>query len=72
MMEIPAIPAIDDPEFKEALSALVRSATVMRQIFMMTTAAGIDPKRLAREHGEVIANADRVIDAWCEHLGIEP
>ena len=70
-MEIPDVPSIDDPEFKQALSALVRSAAVMRRLFLMVTAAGIDPKRLARDHGEVIMNADHVIDTWCDHLGIE-
>lgn len=69
-MEIPDIPTIGDSEFRDALSALVRSASVMRKVFLMTTAGGIDHERLFKDHAEVIANADQVIDAWCEHMGI--
>ncbi|MBS7537759.1 hypothetical protein [Ancylobacter lacus] len=69
-MEIPDVPANEDPEFKAALSALVNSAMVMRRLFLMA-AVGSDPERLARKHADLIMNADGVIDAWRDHLGIE-
>lgn len=69
-MQIPEIPSNQDPEFYHALSALVESASIMRQVLLMTTAAGIDHKRLMTEHSETITNADMVIDAWRDHLGI--
>ncbi|CUI01881.1 hypothetical protein [Leisingera aquaemixtae] len=69
--DVPEIPAYGDPEFDEALSALVRSADVMRKTLMLIVGAKADPERVFREHGEVLMQSEAVIQAWATHMGIE-
>lgn len=70
-MDVPNIPANLDPEFAEALSALVRSADVMRKATLLIAGAGADPERVMRDHGQVLLQAEAVIEAWAQHMGIE-
>lgn len=71
-MDMPDIPSTDDPAIREALLALVNSAAVMRRALLLVTAAGADPKRVMRDHGELLVTAEQVITEWCAHMGIDP
>ena len=69
--ELPEIPPCGDPEFDAALSALAQSADVMRKAVLLITAAEADPKRVMRDHGETLVQAEAEIQAWASHLGID-
>ncbi|MEO1702350.1 MAG: hypothetical protein AAFR71_09890 [Pseudomonadota bacterium] len=69
-METPDIPEIGHPDFDAALSALVRSASVVRELLLMSITSDVDIKRLMARHSDLVMNADAVIDAWRDHLGI--
>lgn len=66
----PAIPPIEDPELLSAVSALARSACVMRTLFLMV-AEGKSAKGLLVKHDELTTMADVIIDKWRDHLGID-
>ena len=69
--ETPDIPAYGTPEFDEALSALVRSAGVLRKALLLIAGAGADPQRVLNDHGEVLMQAEAVVRAWSAHMGID-
>ena len=69
--DIPEIPAIGEPEFTEALSALVHSAAAMRKALMLIAGAGADPERVLRDHSAVLTQSEAVIQAWAAPMGIK-
>jgi len=69
-MDTPDIPGKYDPEFDDALSALVRSASTLRELLLMSVSSDADMKALMSRHSDLITNCDSVIDAWRDHLGI--
>ena len=69
-MQPPAIPAIDDDDLRAAVSALTRAACVMRALFLHA-AEGEPIKQLLEQHDEAATLAEKVIDRWREHLGID-
>lgn len=70
-MDIPDIPPNTDPEFRDALSALVNSAIVLRKTVILLAGTKADPERVMRDHGEVLLKVEAVISQWRDHLGIE-
>lgn len=69
-MEAPDIPYYEDPEFPEALTALVRSADFVSQIAVLLATTD-DREGVLRRHAETLSTADSVIQAWKEHVGID-
>jgi len=69
-MDIPEIPGKCDPEFDDALNSLVRSASSIRELLLMSLTSDTDMKALMLRHADLVTNCDKVIDAWREHLGI--
>ena len=69
-MQPPAIPAIEDDNLRDAVSALTRAACVMRALFLHA-AEGEPIKQLLEQHDEVATLADKIIDKWREHLGMD-
>lgn len=67
-MELLEIPAKDDPEFEEAISAVVNGADVFRTISGKMINEGADPKQLLEEHREVLAHAELAVLSWLSHL----
>jgi hypothetical protein len=65
--EIPAIPgALADP-----IHALTRAALLFRTVFGQLEEGTSLPEIFAA-HGPHLLMAERVIDTWCRHLGIDP
>lgn len=62
------IPAKDDPEFDEAVEALVMCANIFRGAFGKVAVQGVDPKRYLQEHMETFADAEFAILSWLKHL----
>lgn len=68
-MRVPPIPAIEDDDLLQAVSALTRAACVMRALFLHV-AEGESPVELLQQHDDVATLAEAVIEKWREHLGI--
>jgi hypothetical protein len=65
---LPAIPAIDDPILRDAVSALCHAAVVFQRCFAAVCEGG-SPEELLDEHGDLLRDAERVLGAWRDHLG---
>ena len=65
---LPTIPAIDDPILKDAVSSLCRAAGVFQQCFL-NVCEGTAPEALLDEHADLLLEAERVLEAWQDHLG---
>jgi hypothetical protein len=66
----PPIPLIPS-ELVDAVSALAHAAFIFRGIFVQIT-EGKSVDEIFAERGPYLVMAERVIDTWCEHLGIDP
>jgi hypothetical protein len=67
---VPAVPRFDDEELVTAVSALTRSAILMRTAFIQI-AAGVPVRDVVGNHGKTLLLADSVIDRWADFYGIE-
>ena len=65
----PPIPPIPD-ELVDAVSALANAAFLCRGVFVQV-AEGKPIDEIFAERGPYLIMAERVIDAWCKHLGID-
>jgi hypothetical protein len=70
-MNIPHVPAKDDPEFEDALFALVQSASTIREFLMMSIMGETDMKEFMLRHSDLVLNCDTVLEAWRTHLNIQ-
>src|SRR5690349_18332974 len=64
--DIPEVPQ----ELRDAVRSLARSGWLFRGV-LVAAAEGRPLDELLEEHGESLALAERVLDTWAEHLGIE-
>jgi hypothetical protein len=65
---LPAIPAIDDPVLRDAVSALCHAAVSFQRCFL-AVCDGTSPENLLDEHAGLLLDAERVLRAWRDHLG---
>ena len=65
---MPEIPEIEDPILRAAISSLCRSAGVFQQCFV-NVCEGMTPEELLEQHADLLLNAERVLEAWQDHLG---
>lgn len=70
-MNIPRVPAKNDPEFEDALFALVQSASTIREFLMMAVMSETDMKEFMLRHSDLVINCDNVLEAWRAHLNIQ-
>jgi hypothetical protein len=65
---LPAIPAIDDPLLRDAVSALCHAAVTFQRCFL-AVCEGESPEELLGQHADLLLDAERVLGAWRDHLG---
>jgi hypothetical protein len=65
---LPAIPAIDDPVLRDAVSALCHAAVTFQRCFIAVCEGG-STEELLEEHAALLLDAERVLGAWRDHLG---
>jgi hypothetical protein len=65
---LPAIPAIDDPILRDAVSALCHAAASFQRCFL-AVCDGESPAALLDNHADLLLDAERVLRAWRDHLG---
>jgi hypothetical protein len=65
---LPAIPAIEDPILRDAVSALCHAAVTFQRSFI-SVCDGAPPEDFLDEHADLLLGAERVLGAWRDHLG---
>ena len=65
----PDIPELPD-ELTPAVCALAQAAFMFRGVFVQA-AEGKPVEEIFEERAEHLALAEKVVDAWCRHLGVE-
>jgi hypothetical protein len=65
---MPTIPAIEDPILRDAVSSLCRAAGVFQKCFV-NVCEGTTPEELLEKYPDILLEAERVIEAWQDHLG---
>ncbi len=66
-IDIP-IPDIEEQELLEAVSALMNSAGIMRNLLFKVISGQENPETLMKEHGQILLLGDAVIDRWDDYI----